>query len=351
LYLLRDETLVKVTRDHSFVGFLEDSGKLDERAAMAHIKRNEIDKALGFDRTVSLTSDYIDAGESPFLPGDTIMLCSDGLTDLVNNAAMKSVLLSDASLEEKCRTLVDAANVAGGKDNITVVLVYNDAAPVKMRATKPKVVKKKDVPKKAEPVVQQAVPVQQPIMQKAKSNTGLIALLSVLCIAFLAAFLWALFRKKPQAANGSSSSPDVQLEQTPSGAKLQDTLDRFTGDTLVLPNTTFGSAVQLTDMIFIDRDSLFITARNPIRFLADSTYNGPAFALSPNCKYIRFENIVIENFETGIRSEADAVALKNVRFINCTMPVQYGFQFSDDEYVNGTIKSSSLFKTDSLPKR
>ncbi|HET7896410.1 MAG TPA: protein phosphatase 2C domain-containing protein, partial [Flavisolibacter sp.] len=70
LYLLRDQSLVKVTKDHSFVGFLEDSGRLTEEEAMQHPKRNEINKALGFDPQIDLRSDYIETGSSPFLPGD-----------------------------------------------------------------------------------------------------------------------------------------------------------------------------------------------------------------------------------------------------------------------------------------
>src|SRR5215213_8081401 len=86
LYLLRDETLVKVTHDHSFVGFLEDSGRLSEEEAMKHPKRNEINKALGFDPQIQSYADYIETGTSPFLPGDLLLLCSDGLTDMVNAA-------------------------------------------------------------------------------------------------------------------------------------------------------------------------------------------------------------------------------------------------------------------------
>lgn len=68
LYLLRGNSLVKVTKDHSFVGFLEDSGRLSEADAMSHPKRNEIDKALGFDAQISINADYIETGNSPFLP-------------------------------------------------------------------------------------------------------------------------------------------------------------------------------------------------------------------------------------------------------------------------------------------
>ena len=131
LYLLRDNSLVKVTKDHSFVGFLEDSGRLSEKEAMSHPKRNEINKALGFDVQMEAKEDYIETGSSPFLPGDMLLLCSDGLTDLVNNETMNSILAASKTLQDKSEALINAANNAGGKDNITVVLVLNDKKPMK----------------------------------------------------------------------------------------------------------------------------------------------------------------------------------------------------------------------------
>ncbi|MGI8636530.1 MAG: PP2C family protein-serine/threonine phosphatase, partial [Segetibacter sp.] len=142
LYLFRDDSLVKITRDHSFVGFLEDSGRLTEEAAMRHPKRNEINKALGFEGGLK-GDDYIEAGESPFLPGDTLLLCSDGLSDMIGNNAITAVLNTTNSLSQKAKSLIKAANEAGGKDNITVVLVYNNKAPLVQTATKPVSIAKK----------------------------------------------------------------------------------------------------------------------------------------------------------------------------------------------------------------
>ena len=94
LYLLRDNSLVKVSKDHSFVGFLEDSGRIDEAAAMSHLKRNEINKALGFGKEIETQDDYIETGTSPFLSEDMLLLCSDGLTDMVNKDQITAVLVS-----------------------------------------------------------------------------------------------------------------------------------------------------------------------------------------------------------------------------------------------------------------
>ncbi len=145
LYLLRDSSLVKVTRDHSFVGFLEDNGRLSEEAAMKHPKRNEINKALGFDLNINGQTDYIETGDSPFLPGDVLLLCSDGLTDMIGSSTITAILNSEKNLASKGKALIQAANDAGGKDNITAVLVHNNKPPLKQQATKPVVaaIKKK----------------------------------------------------------------------------------------------------------------------------------------------------------------------------------------------------------------
>ena len=143
LYLLRDYTLVKITRDDSFVGFLEDTKRLSEEEAMKHPKRNEINKALGFDPNINVISDYIETGISPFLPGDILLLCSDGLTDMIDSKTIMRVLTSRQKIPEKAKALVDAANNAGGKDNVTVVLLHNTNQRAVLEATRPTVLKKK----------------------------------------------------------------------------------------------------------------------------------------------------------------------------------------------------------------
>jgi serine/threonine protein phosphatase PrpC len=131
LYLLRDASLVKISHDQSFVGFLEDSGRLTEEEAMNHAKRNEINKALGFETSLAKDSEYIETGQSPFLPGDMLLLCSDGLTDMVGTAEITGIITQNSSLKDKCRELITAANQHGGKDNITVVLAQNNREAIK----------------------------------------------------------------------------------------------------------------------------------------------------------------------------------------------------------------------------
>ncbi|HAL83448.1 MAG TPA: serine/threonine-protein phosphatase, partial [Mucilaginibacter sp.] len=144
LYLVRDNSLVKISHDQSFVGFLEDSGRLSETEAMNHPKRNEINKALGLDVQLGKDDNYIETGQSPFLPGDMLLLCSDGLTDMLDSAKIRTIITTDGALKEKGNKLVEAANRNGGKDNITVVLVQNNKAQLQFDTTRPAVNPKKN---------------------------------------------------------------------------------------------------------------------------------------------------------------------------------------------------------------
>jgi PPM family protein phosphatase len=129
IYLLRDRSLIKISKDHSAVGFLEESGRLSEEEAMRHPRRNEINKALGFEEDITAADDFIETGESAFLSGDVLLLCSDGLTDMISSGKIVSVLTADKKLAAKAKALIDAANDAGGNDNITAVLVENNKQP------------------------------------------------------------------------------------------------------------------------------------------------------------------------------------------------------------------------------
>ena len=105
---------------------------------------------MGFDEQQFLQPDYIETGESPFLPGDILLLCSDGLSDMLSNKTITSILTSNKNLKEKGKALVKAANEAGGKDNITVVLVKNDKSRLIHEATKPIITKKNEEPQQEE---------------------------------------------------------------------------------------------------------------------------------------------------------------------------------------------------------
>src|SRR4051794_2096889 len=120
-YLLRGGELTRLTHDHSLVGELMDRGKLTEEQAETHPQRSVITRALGIEDDVKVDTERIQARA-----GDVFLLCSDGLTSMVREARVGEVLAEAASLEQAGRALISAANAAGGRDNITVVLFRID---------------------------------------------------------------------------------------------------------------------------------------------------------------------------------------------------------------------------------
>jgi PPM family protein phosphatase len=117
-YLFRGGDLTRLTHDHSLVGELVDRGRLTEEQAEVHPQRNVITRALGPEADVQVDTERIEARE-----GDVFLICSDGLTSMIREQAILPILREQGSLAEAGRGLIAAANEAGGRDNITVVLL------------------------------------------------------------------------------------------------------------------------------------------------------------------------------------------------------------------------------------
>ena len=117
LYLLRDE-LQQITTDHSLVEEMVKIGNITESEARVHPQKNIITRALGIDEMVQ--ADYF---ELQVREGDVILLCSDGLTNMVEDEEIEYIIHHAGSLEEAGDQLIDQANYNGGSDNITAVLV------------------------------------------------------------------------------------------------------------------------------------------------------------------------------------------------------------------------------------
>lgn len=353
LYLYRDASLVKITKDHSFVGFLEDNGRISEEAAMTHPKRNEIDKALGFDNSITINGEYIESGQSPFLPGDTLMLCSDGLTDLVSNSEMTAILQNNKTLEGKARALVDAANQKGGKDNITVVLVQNNTKGVKQRATKPVLVKKKDAPKQNQPTTRSALSSiqMQPekerrVLPPKKNYKNTLIALSLLCgllLMALAYLLWPLVTSNKKES--ISSTPFLN-----SGERaLQASLQQLQGSRFSF-NAALNDSILVSDTLLVEKDTLYINGNNKTVLMADSSFSGPAFSFLKGGQHIFIDSVTFQDFNVGILAYNTVLHLKGVRFINCKVPVQYQYGIQDGNSVNGVIKNQLFSTGDTLIK-
>lgn len=349
LYLLRDNSLIKLSHDQSFVGFLEDSGRLTEQEAMAHPKRNEINKALGFDYNLAKDDDYIETGQSPFLPGDTILLCSDGLTDMVTKSQITEIITQNTSLKDKCQQLVTAANKHGGKDNITVVLVQNNKQVISYQATKPVAEQKKTKSQTVtEDLIKQIIipepapePMQAPVT---KSKSGWTILFAILALAFLGTTV-CLYLKNQNPVTIIQQKVPVPVVKSidPQQIKLQQAIDSLKGNLLVLSDNIYKSPILINSPIQIKRDTLFIKTKGRIELQSDSAYKGAAFDLSPQCKLVMLDSLTIKNFQTGIIGYNNALLLKKVRFVNCVSPIQNLFNVPGDKFISGTV---AAFKID-----
>lgn len=130
MYQLHHGELRKLSHDHSLIGYREEVGDLTEEQAMHHPQRNVISRDVGSAKHEVDDRDFLETEEFPLMPNSTFLLCSDGLTDLVTSQQIISILEQNKSLEEKAQELINAANEAGGKDNVTVVLVEYQAEEI-----------------------------------------------------------------------------------------------------------------------------------------------------------------------------------------------------------------------------
>jgi serine/threonine protein phosphatase PrpC len=124
LYLTWNGAIRKLTSDHSPVGEREDAGELTEAEAMAHPRRHEVFRDVGSRKREPDEEDFIEVKEFLFKPDAAILLCSDGLSDLLTSAEMLEVIERyNGDPAQVAHDLVEAANVAGGSDNITAIFV------------------------------------------------------------------------------------------------------------------------------------------------------------------------------------------------------------------------------------
>ncbi len=327
LYLLRDNSLVKISKDHSVVGFLEESGRLSEEEAMRHPRRNEINKALGFEAAISADSDFIEAGESPFLPGDMLLLCSDGLSDMIGTNIITSILLNQATLADRAKELVNAANEAGGNDNITVVLVENNKqSKIKTRAL-PEQKKNESFAETIE-----ATPEKNKVLVTKNSNRGLIAFLTLLSLGLAFAFLFTLFKDK---ASTEEFTPPVLVTDAPRNLEESKLFSGFSDSSKIFALGNAGNPIIISDSLLIVKDSFHLIGNGHV-LRSDSMYQGAGLAIGSTSRQVILDSLTFENFDVAIATYTNNLILKNVRFINCRVPVQYNISFKDS-ITNGRL--------------
>jgi len=138
LYQVRRGAIHKITHDHSPVGEREDNRELSEAEAMRHPRRNEVYRDVGSEEHAPDDAGFIEIQRIPFDPDSALLLCSDGLSDQVTSSEIRAAVERHAGAPDAAvRDLIAAANRAGGKDNVTVLLVEGDDFAAEPRAVSP----------------------------------------------------------------------------------------------------------------------------------------------------------------------------------------------------------------------
>lgn len=123
-YRLHGGRLARITRDHSLLQEQLDAGFITAEQAANASYRNLVTRAIGVEHTV-----IVEVNEVRVDPGDCFLLCSDGLSDMIDDAMIADILRLEVPLDERAARLVDAANAHGGRDNISVLLAQAQADP------------------------------------------------------------------------------------------------------------------------------------------------------------------------------------------------------------------------------
>ena len=118
IYLFREQRLIALTEDHSLVNALLKSGEITQEMAENHPRKNIMTRSLGMPGSLE-----VDVAIHKIEDHDQLLLCSDGLTNMVSEPKITQILLEAASLQDASQRLIDEANAKGGLDNITVLLI------------------------------------------------------------------------------------------------------------------------------------------------------------------------------------------------------------------------------------
>ncbi|ADB37333.1 PP2C family protein-serine/threonine phosphatase [Spirosoma linguale] len=342
LYRYRRGELTKLTHDHSLVGVREDANELTEAEAMAHPRRNEILREVGMATHRVDDPDFLESGETTFLPGDQLLLCSDGLTDMITQAQIKAILNQNVSLDKQLSELIRVANQQGGNDNITVVLARNNTAANEPAVTEasaaipPARAHKPTVSPVAEPVK------PEPVKQ---SSTGrwLAMIIVLLCLA--GGIYW--YQSWPSkttfipsdslnTAESTADTVDLTVPATPKIDSLVQAAYRSTDHRLVLTDDT----LRINQPLLLTDSLLAVLGSNRLTVLMPADTANARVAMRVNRHgAVDLGNLVISGFDTGIETDGNAILqLKNVYFKQVGIPVRAAIR--QDTCLNTTVTVS-----------
>lgn len=356
LYRFRQGSLEKITRDHSMVGIREDAKELTEDEAMSHPRRNEILREVGSTEHRVDDADFLESGEADFLPGDLLLLCSDGLTDMITQRKIVSVLNQSISLDKQTTELIKLANRQGGKDNITVVLARNNTpVTAAVAATTPAA---EPVPVVQPTPAPAAVTTAPPQPKPAKrSMAGLYTLFVLIALGLAGAIVWYQFQSADNVlvvtdstATAASAMTD-SLEMAPADARLDSLLQaayRSADHRLVLPADTLRL---LKPLVLSDSLQTIVgDSRLTVIMPADSARTPVALRVSRR-GLVNLENLVVRGFKTGIESTGEGkLYLTRVYFKNVDLPMSTAIRQDSSRNTMITVSVQNLPVSPQTPR-
>jgi serine/threonine protein phosphatase PrpC len=257
LYKIRRDRIEKITRDHSPVGEREDSGELSESEAMRHPRRNEVYRDVGSDLHQPGDPEFVDLETIAFEEDAALLLCSDGLSDLVRASSIAEIVTRFAGDPGKVvHGLIEAANDAGGKDNVTAVYVEGERFASALESPPPDAA---DRAPAGVPVAAPVVPWRRPLARIA------IVILILLLIGFVFARPRVLrwLSEAPPGASAASTTGDRVVQP---GESITDAVGRASrGALVVVEPGEYREQVSLRDNIrVVSRVPRGATIRLPI---------------------------------------------------------------------------------------
>ena len=263
LYKIGPGGLQKLTHDHSPVGQLEDRGHIDEEEAMRHPERNQVFRDVGTQPHQPTDAEFIEVITAPFAANEAILLCSDGVSDLLTSAEIEAIVRRAADPSEAVTGLLAAANEAGGRDNATAIVaaapLFGTAAALASRRRSAGDTSEL-IPASGPNQPQRAGSHEQPLHGTTSAQRGrygrLLIYLTVTAV-LVAAILWPTEILSPAGTTAppASSAPRVLLVSAAPGAGFTSIASALAaaqaGDVVVVDAGTYREAIVLKEGVSI----------------------------------------------------------------------------------------------------
>jgi serine/threonine protein phosphatase PrpC len=262
LYVFENGLLKKLSHDHSLVGYREEIGELTEEEAMNHPQRNIINRDVGSAMHRPDDDDFIESGSYESEDKLIVLLCSDGLSDMLTSAQITACINEGKTLKQKCERLIAEANNKGGEDNITVIL-----AKIPQRKKQQEIVSEPETEQQDEVIDDPAMDTlnipyviesarEKPAKKRPSRYRSLSLLIPLIAVSFL---FWLFFKQQasPTLTNGNDT-----IRNAPVAVAINDSLylalqqAQSNGtDTFNFPVKNGGNFIQISMPLVIYADS------------------------------------------------------------------------------------------------